>query len=103
MLMRNIENEMFTAFINGASRKKKNDQVNTHMNKTAWYYRGNLIASLTDRKFLVLYDANWQSNTTKSRLNAILSGIKYPERIYQKNFVWYIGKNRWYNTITIYI
>ena len=54
------------------------------------YLHGNLIAEV-DNDGLKLYDGGWQSNTTKSRLNAILSehGIA-GECVFQKDFVWYI-------------
>jgi hypothetical protein len=49
-----------------------------------------LIAEITDDS-IKLYDGGWQSVTTKSRLNAILSehGVT-GEGVFQKNFEWFI-------------
>ena len=51
----------------------------------------NLIASIHwgDRVMWVS-DAGWQTNTTKSRLNALLQELGGRARIYQKDFVWYL-------------
>ena len=51
------------------------------------YLHGNHIATIGEG-FIELYDGG-QSNTTKSRLNAILEYNGLPgERVYQKAFVW---------------
>tara|TARA_R110000868_G_scaffold43748_3_gene146855 strand:- start:54556 stop:54858 length:303 start_codon:yes stop_codon:yes gene_type:complete len=54
------------------------------------YLHDNLIAEVGDR-FIRLYDGGWQSNTTKSRLNAILRehGLKN-EGVYQKAYKWFL-------------
>jgi hypothetical protein len=41
--------------------------------------------------WLELFDAGYQTNTTKSRLNAILSAHGYNERVYSKNFNWFVS------------
>ena len=55
---------------------------------------GNKIAVLGD-DFLQIFDGGWQSNTTKSRLNAIIdrfcNGVT--DGVFQKDFSWYIKDN----------
>lgn len=53
---------------------------------------GNKIAEVGDT-WLKLYDGGYRSNTTKSRLNAILSAHGNGERVYQKNYTWFISLN----------
>jgi hypothetical protein len=55
---------------------------------------GNRIATITN-KMLIVSDAGWQSTTTKSRLNAILSNFNVEAYVYQKNHEWYIGNESW--------
>ena len=52
---------------------------------------GNKIAEVGEN-FIRLFDGGWQSNTTKSRLNAILAahGID-GERVFQKQFNWFLS------------
>ena len=40
-----------------------------------------------------LNTGGWHSNTTKSRLNAILDQVMYGARVYQKNFDWFLSYN----------
>lgn len=56
---------------------------------------GNKIAEVGDDS-VKLFDGGWQSNTTKSRLNAILSEFGYTcgtqrEYVFQKQFEWFIN------------
>ena len=54
---------------------------------------GNKIAEIGD-SFIRLFDGGWQSNTTKSRLNAILAA--HGERgdcVFQKKFQWFVTMN----------
>jgi hypothetical protein len=51
---------------------------------------GNLIAKVGEN-FIQLFDGGWQSNTTKSRLNAILSEFGIDgERVFAKDFDWFV-------------
>ena len=43
----------------------------------------------TGEKMLSIYDMNWQTNTTKERLNGILTVFGINDWIYQKNWKWY--------------
>ena len=57
------------------------------------FLHGNLIAEIGDT-WLKLHDGGWQSNTTKSRLNAILAEHGEPgDRVFQKNWDWFVQMN----------
>lgn len=51
------------------------------------------IAVITPNE-LHISDAGFQTNTTKSRLNCLLSHYNLPT-IYAKKYQWYIGNNTW--------
>ena len=56
------------------------------------YLPGNNIASLdTATHALTIFDGGWQSNTTKSRLNALLDEFVPSMRIFQNDWTWYIS------------
>jgi len=59
-------------------------------NESTVYLHGNKIAEVGDN-YIRLFDGGWQSNTTKSRLNAILTehGIA-GEGVFQKNYEWFV-------------
>ena len=72
--------------------KSGNTEVITNDTVSNVYLHGNLIATVTDTD-MTIFDGGWQSNTTKSRLNALcdefcISG----EGVFQKNFQWYVNK-----------
>ena len=55
---------------------------------------------------LKLNTGGWHSNTTKSRLNAILQELKWGASVYQKAFDWYLSYNNqtvdfWDNMILV--
>ena len=58
------------------------------------YLHGNKIASYShvDRSLEIL-DGGWQSNTTKSRLNALLDEFDYGSFVFQKNWQWFFARN----------
>jgi len=90
--MRKIETQMNAAITNGKCWKSDNTEVFTNDNNASLVYlHGNLIAIITDNS-ITMFDGGWQTNTTKSRLNAILSehGID-GEYIYQKAGTWYLN------------
>ena len=56
------------------------------------YLHGNLIATVTDND-MTIYDGGWQSNTTKSRFNALCTEFCVAgEGVFQKDFTWYVRK-----------
>ena len=58
------------------------------------FLHGNHIATLNKISMdLRLFDGGWQSNTTKSRLNALLDEFGGGDRVIQKDFVWYLVSN----------
>lgn len=88
--MRKIESQMNAAISESKDWKNANTEVTNIDGVSYVYLHGNLIAEV-DNDGIKLYDGGWQSNTTKSRLNAILSehGIS-GEGVFQKNFEWFI-------------
>ena len=56
------------------------------------YLHGNHIATYNyANRELALYDGGWQSNTTKSRLNALCDELATGFRVFQKNWEWYVS------------
>ena len=89
--MRKIETLMNVAITNNNEFwSKANTSVETIDGVSFVRLHGNLIAEVGE-DFIKLFDGGWQSNTTKSRLNAILSehGIA-GENVFQKNFEWFV-------------
>jgi len=88
--MRKIETQMNNAISEGTDWRTANTRVETVEGLSSVYLHNNLIAEITDDS-IKLYDGGWQSVTTKSRLNAILSehGVT-GEGVFQKNFEWFI-------------
>ena len=72
--MRKIESQMCAAVQSNKDWKSGNTEVtiDKETNTSAVYLHGNLIATVTDND-MTIYDGGWQSNTTKSRLNALCS------------------------------
>ena len=65
----------------------------THEGRDALVYlHGNHIATVGDT-FVTIFDGGWQSNTTKSRLNAIINEFcnAYTDGVFQKNWEWFIN------------
>jgi hypothetical protein len=92
--MRKIEQQMNNAISNNKNWQSGNTSVtfDPETNESTVRLHGNTIAVVGD-DFVQIFDGGWQSNTTKSRLNAILKehGIK-GECVYQKNWNWYVDK-----------
>ena len=89
--MRKIETLMNVAISNNNEYwSKANTSVETIDGVSYVRLHGNLIAEVDDNG-IKLYDGGWQSNTTKSRLNAILTehGIA-GEGVFQKDYQWFI-------------
>jgi hypothetical protein len=88
--MRKIEKLMNAAITREVDWKSANTQVVTIDGVSEVFLHNNLIARVGDT-FLQLFDGGWQSNTTKSRLNAILREHGNGEGIFQKNWNWFIS------------
>ena len=88
--MRKIERDMNNAIRNGSNFSSSNTTVSHDNGEAFVYLHGNHIATIKDNSIL-LFDGDWQSNTTKSRLNALLDEFSYGARVFQKQFEWFIG------------
>jgi len=90
--MRKIEQQMNNAIKANQDFKSGNTQVITIEGVSFVYLHGNQIASI-DEDSMTIYDGGWQSNTTKSRLNALCDEFCIAgEGVFQKDFVWYVRK-----------
>jgi len=94
--MRKIETQMNKAIRTQSNWANANTTVFTSDNglESTVYLHGNHIATYfhTERK-LQLFDGGWQSNTTKSRLNALLDEFAYGTFVFQKQWEWFVGRN----------
>jgi hypothetical protein len=88
--MRVIEKQMNQAINREIDWKKDNTQVINIEGVSFVYLFDNLIATVGDT-WLELFDGGYKSVTTKSRLNAILAEHGNGERVYQKNFNWFVS------------
>jgi hypothetical protein len=92
--MRKIEREMNAAISNSINWCSGNTSVtfDPETNESKVFLHGNHIATIGE-DFVQIFDGGWQSNTTKSRLNAILQehGIK-GECVFQRNWNWFVHK-----------
>jgi hypothetical protein len=90
--MRKIELQMNDAITNAKNWCSGNTQVcwDGAAQVAEVFLHGNLIAKIGSC-WIQLFDGDHQSNTTKSRLNAILAvhGID-GERVFQQNFNWFV-------------
>jgi hypothetical protein len=92
--MRKIETQMIAAVKGNKNWTKDNTSVIIEDGVSKVYLHGNLIAEVDDES-IKLYDGGWQTTTTKSRLNALLSEFGYTcgtkrEYVFQKQFEWFI-------------
>ena len=94
--MRKIETQMNRAVVN------KNDWSNWNTNveynsstdcSTVVLHRTAIAVWDHKNEAVKLNTGGWHSNTTKSRLNAILDQVMYGARVYQKAFDWYLSYN----------
>jgi len=91
--MRKIERLMNAAITDSKDFKLDNTEVISCTHVSDVYLHGNLIARIGET-YIELFDGGWQSATTKSRLNAILSAFGMDgERVFQKNFQWFVNYN----------
>tara|TARA_R100001082_G_C4326968_1_gene143799 strand:- start:297 stop:611 length:315 start_codon:yes stop_codon:yes gene_type:complete len=91
--MRKIERQMNRAILTRTPFNSSNTSVIIDDNSDARVYlHGNHIATVTTNE-VQLFDGGYQSNTTKSRLNAILEGVDYGSRVFQKQWNWYFQSN----------
>ena len=92
--MRKISREASEAFWNEKDYTKSNTRVLVFDTHVDFYLHGNMIATRS-RLFDHLYinHCGWTTPTTKERLNAILNVGGYRNRVYQKDYSWYISND----------
>jgi len=91
--MRKIEKQMNQAIADSKDFKSANTEVISCSNVSDVYLHGNLIARIGET-WIELFDAGYQTATTKSRLNAILDANGCGgERVFQKQGQWFITIN----------
>jgi hypothetical protein len=90
--MRLIERQMNAAITREVDWRSANTSVMNIDGVSQVRLHGNLIAEVGDT-WIQLFDGGWQTVTTKSRLNAILSEHGVPgERIFQKKGQWFVSQ-----------
>ena len=87
--MRLIEQQMNNAIRCNQNFQKDNTTVINIGTKSFVYLHGNHIATVGS-DFLQIFDGGWQSNTTKSRLNAICQEFRPQAGVFQKDWTWFI-------------
>ena len=95
-IMRKIEQLMNAAIKAGKNWTNANTSVSTDDNGLSTVYlHGNKIAEVGD-DFVRVFDGGWRTNTTKSRLNAIIKEFCDPftDGVYQHKFEWFITDNK---------
>ena len=94
--MRKIEEQMNEAVANSKNWQSANTSVTycPESEESKVYLHGNHIATIGDN-FLQIFDGGWQSNTTKSRLNALINRFcnGVTDGVFQSKFQWYITDN----------
>ena len=88
--MRKIEKLMNIAIKNNTDWRMSNTEVTNNDGVSTVYLHGNKIAEIGDA-FVRIFDGGWRTNTTKSRLNAILEGNGCDgDKVFAKNFDWFV-------------
>jgi hypothetical protein len=102
--MRSIETAMNEAIRYEKDWRKDNTSVEVihHGVSGTFSYEKEIVVKLHGNKIArifpisrraVLSSCGWTTNTTKSRINAILSGLNYRQgSLYQEKYHWYIGE-----------
>ena len=93
--MRKIETAMNDAISNQVDWKSGNTEIVFDPLEmiSIVFLHGNKIAEVGET-FIRLFDGDHQTNTTKSRLNAILSEHgESGDRVFAKNFEWFVSMN----------
>ena len=94
--MRKIEKQMNFALSNKGNWNGSNTSVlyNNSTNCSSVYLHGHQIATFDHNlKAVKLSSCGYTTNTTKSRLNAILDEVKYGCKVFQKNWNWFVSYN----------
>ena len=90
--MRKIEEQMNQALRNFSNWSSGNTTVTSTKEEMLVHLHGNHIATVNKATMTInLFDGGWQSNTTKSRLNAILNEFADGCSVFQRNFTWFVS------------
>ena len=98
--MRKLEERMNNAIRNRRNFSNSNTSVQTcsffdndvYCEESKVFLHGNHIATYNHvNKELSLFDGGWQSNTTKSRLNALCYEFATGFSVFQKNWNWFVS------------
>ena len=99
--MRLIETKMNNAIRNRRNFSNNNTSVQTgsffdsqgiYCEESKVFLHGNHIATYDHvNRELALFDGGWQSNTTKSRLNALCYELATGFSVFQKNWNWFVS------------
>ena len=94
--MRKLERQMNFAVSNKGNWSGSNTQVNynSNTNCSQIFLHGHHIATFCHETLAVkINSCGYHTNTTKSRLNALLEEVKYGCRVFQKNWNWFVSYN----------
>ena len=92
--MRKIESQMIGAIKTKSCFSNNNTRVDyvSSENISEIFLHNNLIAYYKhDDDSMYISSCGWESNTTKSRLNALLYEINTGVRVFQKDFEWFVS------------
>ena len=91
-MTRKIEREMQRALCDRRNWRKDNTEVAINDAGDSFVYlHGHNIATIANNGDIRLSSCGWETNTTKSRLNAVLDTFLHGVHVWQKDFQWYIG------------
>ena len=94
--MRKIEQQMNNAISNKVDWNSSNTRVDYNNNtncSTVVLHRTAIAVYDHNTQALKLNTGGYTSNTTKSRLNAILDELMYGAKVFQKNWDWFVNYN----------
>ena len=101
--MRKIETEMQNTLRNRVNWSKANTSVSVDNEGNQFVtLHGNCIASISNFGDIELSSCGWETVTTKSRLNAILDTFLHGLHVFQKDFQWFIGDDKFFDGYTIH-
>ncbi len=101
--MRKIETQMQNALRNRVNWSSGNTTVfNDNEGNQFVTLHGNQIASISNFGDIKLSSCGYETVTTKSRLNAILDTFLHGLHVFQKDFQWFIGDDKFFDGYTIH-
>ena len=90
--MRKVEIQMNNAIRYRRNWAGSNTMVRVSKEVVEVFLHGNHIASVdTATNQLQIFDGGWQSNTNKSRLNALCYEFATGYKVFQKNWDWFVA------------